>query len=119
MDQLPMVYEQPIQLQPAQFGFDYSLFEPEIVVIAKQFSARIQGRMIGVAQAYIDNGKDLIAAKEKIPHGLWVQWIEAEFNWSRITANKMMRVAHHFGHLQFATSSVSSAALLMLARDDI
>lgn len=102
-----------------QGGFDYSQLDESAASIARQLAKRIQYRNVAMAQSYIDNGKDLIAAKERIPRGQWLNWLNIEFTWSQVTASRMMKVAELFGHLELATSQVTGNALALLSQYDI
>ncbi len=44
----------------------------------------------------IDAGLELIKAREECPPGKWLQWLQAEFDWSAETAYKLIRVAEAF-----------------------
>jgi len=114
------VIEVQRQAQPLdQSLFDYSQLDDQTESIVRQIAIRIRQRNVSMAQQYIDNGKDLLAAKERIPFGSWLRWIEEEFSWKEHTAHRMMRVARFFGHLQLAESQVSISALDLLSQHDI
>lgn len=102
-----------------QSGFDYSQFDRSDAEVVQQLAGRIRQRNISMAQAYIDNGKDLLAAKERVPHGCWRDWVRDEFNWDHSTATKMMQVARYFGMIQLGESGVSANALMLLSRYDV
>jgi len=102
-----------------QSGFDYSLLDQETAFIAQQIAARIRQRNVSMAQQFIDNGKDLLAVKERLPRGQWLPWIRDEFNWPESTATNMMKIARIFGHISIAESSVTAAALQLLSQYDI
>jgi len=48
------------------------------------------------AQNIVEIGKRLIEAKEMLPHGEWLPWLEEKVEFSRFTANKFMKVASEF-----------------------
>lgn len=50
------------------------------------------------AQNIIEIGKRLIEAKESLPHGEWLPWLEKEVDFTRQTANRFMKVAEEFGN---------------------
>lgn len=104
---------------PVQALFSYDVLDAETQEFADKIVYRIRQRNVSMAQAYIDNGKDLLAAKERIPPRMWQIWVEEELGWSPQQASIMMRVARTFGHIQMAESEVSNAALRLLSQYNI
>ena len=51
-------------------------------------------------QNIIEIGKRLIAAKELVAQGEWLNWLEKNFNLSHDTARNFMRVAQRFGNYE-------------------
>ena len=102
-----------------QSGFDYSQLDQETAFVAQQIAARIRQRNVSMAEQYIDNGKDLLLIKAKIPVGFWQDWLRDEFNWQRSTALRMMRLARVFGDMQIGGVQVSIKALDLLAQQDV
>jgi hypothetical protein len=49
------------------------------------------------AEDIIEIGRDLIALKAKLPHGSFGAWLEKEFEFSEMHAQRFMRVAEKFG----------------------
>jgi hypothetical protein len=76
--------------------FDYSTLAPELQVEVKTATERIKLRMKRTAEDIIEIGKDLIAVKEKLPHGKFLPWITSEFEMSHVMATKFMQVAERF-----------------------
>lgn len=107
------------EMLPIQTLFSYDVLDAETRYIAQTIADRIRQRNISMTQAYIDNGKDLLAIKERLPRGQWGPWLQDEFNWSPVTASQMMRIARLFGHLQLAESNVSINALHLLSQHDV
>jgi DUF3102 family protein len=61
---------------------------------------KIAHRAVGQAMSHaIEAGSLLIEAKKKIPHGVWVPWVEASCEMSLRVAQGYMRIARHLGHL--------------------
>lgn len=77
--------------------FDYSTLAPDLQVEVKTATERIKLRMKRTAEDIIEIGKDLIAIKEKLPHGRFLPWIASEFEMTLMTANRFMNVAERFG----------------------
>ena len=71
-------------------GFDYSKIAPEVADEARAAAARIQSR---IRASISDTGHDLIAIKDRLPHGAFGDWIVAEFGMSERTAQNYMHAA--------------------------
>ena len=66
------------------------------------------------AQGIIEIGQKLIEVKKRLGHGRFLDWLSAEFDWHRDTANKFMHVAERFDSRQmskFSTFAPSSHPL--------
>lgn len=63
----------------------------------------------------IETGRDLISIKEKLGHGHFLAWIEAEFGMTRQTAWNMMNAAIQFGGKCPTVLHLPPAALYALA----
>ena len=47
--------------------------------------------------AAVEIGKLLVKAKEKVPHGMWGEWLSENVSYSQSTANNMMRLYKEYG----------------------
>lgn len=47
--------------------------------------------------AAVEIGRLLCRAKEKVPHGMWGEWLEDNVSYSQSTANNMMRLYREYG----------------------
>jgi DNA-binding Xre family transcriptional regulator len=56
-------------------------------------------------------GKLLVEAKEGMPHGEWLGWLEANFEGSERVAQMYMRVHSHWAEIEANTKSVSDLTL--------
>ena len=89
--------------------FSYSDVGGNVAEQAKQAAGRIRARHRNQIEQIIETGKDLIAVKGALPHGMFLPWIEAEFGWGRQTAQNYMNVASNLpkiptvGNLPVAT----------------
>jgi hypothetical protein len=63
------------------------------------------------------SGAALVEAKALVKHGEWLGWLEANFNASRITAAKYMKLANVNHDLHLDASSIREA-LRMIAGED-
>jgi hypothetical protein len=72
-------------------GFDYaSLDDPDLAAEAHATGRRIRSRL---RTSYIDTGNDLISIKEKLGHGRFGSWFEAECIMSARSAEECMSAA--------------------------
>lgn len=62
----------------------------------------------------IEIGRRLIRAKELLPHGDWLPWLEQEVEFSERTAQNFMRVAKEFGANPQSVADLGMAKVLSL-----
>lgn len=79
-----------------QHTFDYSTLPEAIAIEARGASERIRMRLRRTAEDIVETGRELAAMKEKLPHGQFLPWIEAEFEMSERTAHNFMAVSKRF-----------------------
>ena len=77
-------------------GFDYASLDPATSRFVQQRTGEIRLLMKRTAQDIIELGQKLIAVKDKLGHGYFLDWLEAEFGWSYPTAARFMQVANSF-----------------------
>jgi hypothetical protein len=77
-------------------GFDYSTFEPRVTKQVQETAARIRDKVKKTVEDIIEVGNDLLAVKEKLPHGQFSPWLKAEFGWGERMAQNFMSVAERF-----------------------
>jgi hypothetical protein len=63
----------------------------------------------------IEIGRDLLAVREIIPHGMFCPWLEAEFAWDERTARRYMTLASAFADKTDIVSDLPQGMLLKLA----
>ncbi|MBM7843787.1 DUF3102 domain-containing protein [Herpetosiphon giganteus] len=95
--------------------FDYNALDSETRVIVQQKAVEIRDRMRSAAQAVIEIGERLIDVKERLGHGKFGQWLDAEFQWSADTARNYMNVAERFGQNPKISEFAPSALYLLAA----
>jgi hypothetical protein len=92
--------------------FDYSTMAAGIADDARKVAERLRKR----TKAYvIDTGRDLLALKDRIEHGLFGRWIEAELGVTPRTAQNMMQAAAAFGDKSEIVSHLPPTTLYQLA----
>jgi Protein of unknown function (DUF3102) len=95
--------------------FDYTDLDVEISQFVQQQTGEIQALVKRTAQDIIEIGQKLNAVKEKLKHGRFTDWIEAEFHWSYPTAARFMQVADRFGDKIYQIDKFAPSAMYELA----
>lgn len=100
------------RLEPAgAVGFDYSTIPANDAEEARAAAARIHERN---RAAVIDTGRDLLAIKDRLGHGHFGRWLEAEFRMNERTAQRYMNVAAELGDKSDIVSVLPPTALYQL-----
>jgi hypothetical protein len=63
----------------------------------REAAERIRSQMVHVSRGTVGIGRDLIEVKKRVGVGKFSAWIKAEFEMSRVTAYKLIKVAETFG----------------------
>jgi hypothetical protein len=93
-------------------GFDYrSLDDPDLAAEVQATTRRIRSRL---RTSYIDTGNDLLATKEKLGHGRFGAWLEAECIMSASSAEECMSAAR-FVNKYAITANLPPTILVALA----
>ncbi len=98
---------------PAATGFDYSAVRDAEQV--REAAKRIIGRGICIVGDMIEIGRDLIAVKEKLEHGQFQKWIEAEFGWGKTTVRNFINVASNLGDKSATVAHLAPTAIYALS----
>ncbi len=96
-------------------NFSYNTLDDETRFLVGQRTSEIKNLIHRSAQDIFDIGQKLIEVKEKLGHGRFGLWLNAEFNWSQSAARKFMRVARQFKMVNFADLNMAASALYLLA----
>ncbi len=100
--------------QPAE-QFSYAGLDRETEIAAREDAALIKHRMRRTAEDIIEIGRALVRQKNRLPHGSFLPWINAEFGMSDRTARNFMHVAERCGGKSETVSDLSAKALYALA----
>lgn len=73
--------------------FDYRTLDEETRLFIQQKADETHGLLKRTAEHVLRIGQNLRAIKEKLPHGQFLPWVEAEFGMSRWTVRNFMNVA--------------------------
>lgn len=66
----------------------------KLAKIANESASKAERSAIDAVREAVVCGEALNAAKEKCPHGDWISWLESNFDYSRQTAAKYMKLAN-------------------------
>jgi len=99
---------------PVQRIFDYTSLDAEISQFVQQQTGEIRALIKRTAQDVIEIGQKLLLVKGKLGHGRFLDWIEAEFEWSYPTAARFIQVANSFGN-EYQIDKFAPSALYVLA----
>lgn len=107
----------PVASSPAvtTLIFDYSkISENGIRKQAQDAATRIRTNLNKAQAAFLDIGRDLLTVKDKLAHGEFGKWIEAEFGMTTRTAQNMMNAAELVSEYE-AISTLSQTVIYKLA----
>src|SRR2546426_940819 len=77
--------------------FAYDSLDEETRVFVLHTAAETHGLVKRTVQDAIQIGRNLLAVKQRLPHGQFLPWLAAEFGMSRMTAHRFMQIAEKFG----------------------
>ncbi len=85
-----------MQQNQVQMIFAYEALDEEIRIFVQQKTDETHLLLKRTAENILAIGLILQAVKERLPHGQFLPWLQAEFGMSRVTANHFMHVAEKF-----------------------
>jgi len=95
--------------------FDYTALDPETAKLAKQIADGIRAQLRRASAAIITIGRDLKSAKDRLGHGRFGQWLQAEFDWDERSARRFMRAAEVFGDKMDTVSVLAPTTIYLLS----
>src|SRR3954470_3532232 len=96
-------------------GFDYSTVPVDVAKEARAVAARINERNRAAQAAILETGRDLLAIKERLEHGRFLAWIDAEFGMTPRTAQRYMSAAAVLGDKSDIVSFLPPTTIYQLA----
>lgn len=96
-------------------SFDYSYLDPETAVFVQEKTKKLKKLARKMAQDIIDIGKYLMEVKQKLGHGNFYSWIDAEFDWGYSSVTRFMQVADRFKTSNLQEIDISPSALYHLS----
>jgi hypothetical protein len=98
--------------RPAATGFDYAQLDDAAANQAKAVVERYRERV----KAYvIDTGRDLLAVKARLEHGLFLEWVQAEMRMTPRSAQRAMTAAEALGTKSDTVSYLPPSILYALS----
>lgn len=108
---------------PVRKLFDYDSLDNEDAVFVQQQTGAIQSLIKRSAQDVWDIGQRLIEVKRRLRHGRFEAWLNAEFEWTQMTATRFINVAKRFKSNNLLDLTIAPSALYELAapstREDV
>jgi hypothetical protein len=95
-------------LVPNNDSFDYGPLDAFAAQMLRDRACRIRKMVNNHVAAVIEAGRDLLDVKEKLEHGQFGEWVQAECGFSLGTAENYMRAA------KFVEGKISTVAILQL-----
>jgi len=96
-------------------AFDYTGVDAANVADLRASASRVRALAERMTINYISIGLELISAKEKLGHGQFGAWLQAEFRWADRTARRFMRAAEVFGAKTDTVSVLEPTAVYLLS----
>lgn len=115
-DVIPGLFDEdtsPVPLE--QVVFDYRLLSADKREFVLQKTDETQWLLKSTADKIIQIGKNLREVKERLPHGMFLPWLQSEFRLSEHTARNFMRVSERFEEKSITVMDFSVSALYLLA----
>jgi N6-adenosine-specific RNA methylase IME4 len=95
--------------------FDYSQLGDDAIPV-RESTVRIKALQRSASESIVEIGKELLLVKSLVQRGQFDAWVEQEFEWSRVTAYKLMAVAAKFGD-SYTICTIRQSALYLLASE--
>jgi DUF3102 family protein len=96
-------------------AFDYSALSQENAEDLDRAAKRIRSLVERMGINIIAIGRELGAAKDKLGHGRFMAWLEAEFSWSDRTARRFMQAAAILGEKVDSVAILEPSAIYLLS----
>lgn len=96
-------------------GFDYSPLEAKVAEKVRSSAEAIRQQVRNTLENAIKIGQELLNVKEALPHGQFLPWLRAEFQWAERTAYNFISVAERFKLATIANLPIDPTAAYLLA----
>jgi myosin heavy subunit len=95
--------------------FDYAGLTSSVALEVRSAAERIRVRMRRTAEDIIAIGFDLIAVKDRLPHGDFLPWVKTEFGMKPTSASYFMNAARTYGDKLSIIENLSPTVIFELA----
>ena len=102
-----------MELQTTIFDYDSLAIEDREFVKGKELSIKAR-----TSQTIWENGRDLLEVKERLEHGQFQEWVDANFPWSIDTAENMISVCKKFENPKISDYGFSKSVMYLLAKNN-
>ena len=99
---------------PTPNAFRYGDLDPAAASAAQEAAGHIRSLLRTEVLTAIEIGRALLAIKDRLPHGQFGRWTEAEFGWTERTAQRYMRLSKAFGAKPDTVSGFTPSVLYEL-----
>lgn len=96
-------------------SFDYKSLDPDTAQFVQQQTSEIKNLFRQSIENILRIGQNLLQVKDRLPHGQWLDWLEAEFKWTDRTAWNYMRAAKEFKSETVSDLDIAAKALYTLS----
>lgn len=107
------------RIAPTSTGYDYSALPADLAQDAAAVAERVRQRHGQTVAAILEMGRDLLGVKERLPHGQFGPWLQAEFGGVARTAQNYMRAAELFAEKSEMVSHLPPTTLYALAAPSV
>ena len=98
-----------------QLRFDYNALDVETRAFVLERAERIHELARKTAEGIVRIGQHLAEVKTRLGHGNFLEWIEREFAWNRMSAERFMRVHEQFKMHNLCNLEIDVSALYLIA----
>jgi len=105
--------------EPTQLRFDYEALDADTRRYVMERAERIHNLARMTAAGIVQIGQYLMEVKERLKHGQFLDWIDAEFAWAERSVRRFMEVYEAFKSANLADMQIDVSALYLIAAPKI
>lgn len=103
----------------ARTDFDYGALDRKTAGSARRHAENVKSFMRISAMNMVRVGEELIKAKKLLGHGSFLRWIEAEFGWSKRSAQRLMGISRQLADKSDTVALLEPRVLQALASPSV
>lgn len=96
-------------------GFDYASLDKHTRESVRRAAGEIKDRLKRSSEDVVEIGRRLIEVKGTLGYGRFGEWLKAEFQWTAMSASRMMRAAEFAKSNNLLDAKVTPSALYLLS----